>query len=55
MTNRLVTNSVIGPSGPTTLSGIVAVAVITAVGLAACLLPALRASRTSPMAALRQD
>ena len=56
VTNRLVINSVIGPSGPDVrLSGIVAVAVITAVGLVACLLPALRASRTSPMAALRQD
>jgi ABC-type antimicrobial peptide transport system permease subunit len=33
----------------------IAVAVIAAVGLAACLLPAQRASRTNPMIVLRQD
>jgi predicted permease len=37
------------------LSSAIAVSVIATVGLVACLLPAQRASRTSPMAALRQD
>jgi ABC-type antimicrobial peptide transport system permease subunit len=32
-----------------------AIAVILIVGLAACLIPAWRASKTSPMQALRQD
>jgi ABC-type antimicrobial peptide transport system permease subunit len=36
-------------------SGLGAVAVIALVGLAACLIPARRVSRMSPIAALRQD
>ena len=36
-------------------SGMGAVAVIALVGLAACLIPARRVARMSPMAALRQD
>jgi ABC-type antimicrobial peptide transport system permease subunit len=34
---------------------VAAVAVIAVVGLAACLIPARRASRISPIKALRQD
>ena len=56
VTNRLVTDGVIGPGATDSrMSGVVAVAVIAAVGVAACLIPARRASRTSPMTALRQD
>ena len=56
VTNRLVSTLVIGTGdADATVSGVAAVAVIASVGLAACLIPARRASRTSPMAALRQD
>jgi ABC-type antimicrobial peptide transport system permease subunit len=56
VTNGLVSSAVFGSSGADSmLSGAIVVAVIATVGLAACLLPARRASRTSPMAALRQD
>lgn len=56
VTNRLITDAVVGLSvTSSTLPGVVAVAVLAVVGLAACLIPARRASRTSPMAALRQD
>jgi ABC-type antimicrobial peptide transport system permease subunit len=37
------------------VTGTAAVGVIVLIGLAACLIPARRASRTSPMQALRQD
>ena len=57
MTNRLVVSYVVMESagGDVLWSGLAAVAVITLVGLAACLIPARRVSRMSPMAALRQD
>ena len=57
MTNRLVASHVVMASaGSDALwPGLVAVAVITLVGLAACLIPARRVSRMNPMAALRQD
>ena len=57
MTNRLVVSYVVMESaGADALwSGLGAVAVIALVGLAACLIPARRVSRMSPMAALRQD
>lgn len=58
ITNRVLRSFVIGPAGgggDATLAVIAAVAVIAIMGLAACLIPARRASRTSPMAALRQD
>ena len=57
VTNELVLSNVVLGSSETdaTLSVVAAVAVIAVVGLAACLIPAQRASRISPMAALRQD
>ena len=57
MTNRLVVSYVVMESadGDVLWSGLGAVAVIALVGLAACLIPARRVSRMSPMAALRQD
>ena len=57
MTNRLVVSYVVMESadGDVLWSGVGAVAVIALVGLAACLIPARRVSRMSPMAALRQD
>jgi predicted permease len=57
MTNRLVVSYVALDSagGDVLWSGLGAVAVIALVGLAACLIPARRVSRMSPMAALRQD
>jgi putative ABC transport system permease protein len=57
MTNRLVVSYVVmDPAGADAVwSGLGAVAVIALVGLAACLIPARRVSRMSPMAALRQD
>jgi ABC-type antimicrobial peptide transport system permease subunit len=57
VTNAIVSSNVVAPSAETNplLWGGPAVAVIVIVGLVACLLPAMRASRTSPMAALRQD
>jgi putative ABC transport system permease protein len=57
MTNRLVASHVVMESaGAGALwPGVGAVAVIALVGLAACLIPARRVSRMSPMAALRQD
>ena len=57
MTNRLVVSYVVMESADADVlwSGLGAVAVIALVGLAACLIPARRVSRMSPMAALRQD
>jgi putative ABC transport system permease protein len=57
MTNRLVVSHVVVKSGDGDVlwSGLGAVAVIALVGLAACLIPARRVLRMSPMAALRQD
>jgi ABC-type antimicrobial peptide transport system permease subunit len=57
MTNRLVVGYVVMESADADVlwSGLGAVAVIALVGLAACLIPARRVSRMSPMAALRQD
>jgi ABC-type antimicrobial peptide transport system permease subunit len=56
LTNGLVSMVVFGSRGTdAALSSMIAVAVIAAVGLAACLLPAQRASRTNPMIVLRQD
>jgi putative ABC transport system permease protein len=57
ITNRLVLSHVVMDSaGADALwSGLAAVAVIALVGLAACLIPAVRVSRMSPVAALRRD
>ena len=55
LTNRLVSSAVLDTEQVDVASGIAAVAVIVVVGVAACLIPALRASRITPMAALRQD
>jgi len=57
MTNRLVVSYVVMESadGDVLWSGLGAVAVIALVGLAACVIPARRVLRMSPMAALRQD
>ena len=57
MTNRLVVSYVVMQSADDDVlwSGLGAVAVIALVGLAACLIPARRVSRMSPVAALRQD
>jgi putative ABC transport system permease protein len=57
MTNRLVVSYVVMDSARADVlwSGLGAVAVIALVGLAACLIPARRVARMSPMAALRQD
>jgi putative ABC transport system permease protein len=57
MTNRLVVSYVVMDSAGADVlwSGLGAVGVIAMVGLAACLIPARRVSRLSPMAALRQD
>jgi len=55
LTNRLVSSVVLNTEQVDVASGIAAVAVIVVVGVAACLIPALRASRTTPMAGLRQE
>jgi putative ABC transport system permease protein len=56
VTNGLVSTVVFDARGDDSmLSAAIVVAVIAAVGLTACLVPARRASRTSPIAALRQD
>ena len=57
VTNRLVARHVVTTSADvgSLWSGVGAVAVIALVGLAACLIPARRVARMSPMAALRQD
>ena len=57
MTNRLVVSYVVmdPASADAVWSGLGAVAVVALVGLAACLIPARRVSRMSPMTALRQD
>ena len=57
VTNRLVVSYVVMESADADVlwSSLGAIAVITLVGLAACLIPARRVSRMSPIAALRQD
>lgn len=57
VTNRLVVSYVVmgSPGAEALWSGLGAVAVIALVGVAACLIPARRVSRMSPIAALRQD
>jgi putative ABC transport system permease protein len=57
VTNRMVVSYVVTTSADAGVSwpGLGAVVVIAGVGLAACLIPARRVSRMSPMAALRQD
>jgi putative ABC transport system permease protein len=57
VTNGLVLSTVVPGSSDTdaTLSVVAAVAVVAVIGLAACLIAARRASRISPMTALRQD
>ena len=57
LTNRLVATYVMAKAGGVDVvwSGLGAVAVIALVGLAACLIPASRVLRMSPMAALRQE
>jgi putative ABC transport system permease protein len=54
-TNRLLADQIghTSPYDPFTMAG--EVGVIVAVGLAACMLPALRAARVDPMAALRHE
>ena len=54
-TSRLIANQLwnTSPHDPLTLAG--AIAVIAVVALAACYLPALRAIRVDPMAALRHE
>lgn len=57
-TNRALSSFVIEPGagrGSLAPVALAAVAVIACIGLAACLIPARRAARTSPMSALRQD
>jgi putative ABC transport system permease protein len=57
VTNRMVVSYVATTSADAGVpwSGLGAVVVIACVGLAACLIPARRVSRMSPMTALRQD
>ena len=57
LTNRLVVSYVVmdSPGADALWSALGAVTVVALVGLAACLIPARRVSRLSPMAALRQD
>jgi putative ABC transport system permease protein len=57
VTNDLVLSHVVMGTAETDsiVTGTAAVGVIVLIGLAACLIPARRASRTSPMQALRQD
>ena len=55
LTNRVVSSAVLNTDRIDVASGIAAVVVIVVVGVAACLIPARRAARTSPMQALRQD
>ena len=54
-TSRLIANQLwnTSPHDPLTLAG--AIAIIAVVAFAACYLPALRAIRVDPMAALRHD
>ena len=54
-TNRLLESQLwrTSPHDPAALSSVVALIVV--VGVLACLLPALRAMRIEPMAALRQE
>jgi putative ABC transport system permease protein len=57
VTNRLVATYVMAPTAGADVlwSALGAVAAIALVGLAACVIPARRVLRMSPMAALRQD
>jgi putative ABC transport system permease protein len=54
-TNRVVSASSLNTQQVDFLSGFSAIVVIALVGVAACLVPAWRASRTNPMQALRED
>jgi putative ABC transport system permease protein len=54
-TNRLLAEQTSNPPTSDPLMAAVAVAVIFAVGVAACLLPAVRAARVDPMAALPHE
>jgi putative ABC transport system permease protein len=54
-TNRLLTNWIWQQSAFDPLLMTVTLIVILSVGVAACLVPALRASRVEPMQALRHD
>lgn len=55
LTNRVVSSALLDDAQIDLRPAVAAVAVIAVVGVAACLIPALRAARTTPMAALRQD
>jgi putative ABC transport system permease protein len=54
-TNRLLTNWIWQQSAFDPVLMVVTVSVIACVGVAACLVPALRAARVEPMQALRHE